>query len=138
MSLFVVLVLVFVVLAATPLRGVMIKPGAISAGIRPELFPGIAVVRQVYVEHGYEFWLTSGIEGKHGFGSLHPLGLASDFRVADPGGAWSIPLAEREQMEREIKERTRAISTFYHVRLEVDHIHLEYDDGVTKRTHIFS
>ena len=138
----VLIVLVVVVLVLTARAAAfgdtMIKPGAIVAGIRPEMFPGIVVARQVYAEHGFEFWLTSGIEGIHGVPSLHPLGLAADFRVADPDGKWSIPKAERVAMRDEIQTRTRAINPFYQVLLKSDHIHMEYDDGITKNTNIFA
>ena len=128
--LIVVLLAIFAIVAATPLRGVMVKRGVILAGIKPELFPGISEAREVYREHGYQFWITSGVEGVHGKGSLHPLGLAADFRVRDPGptgdgsdGQWDIPIPERKLMAKEIGRRS---GENYDVVLKADHIHIEY------------
>jgi len=129
----IVLIVVGLLIVATlgsPLRGAMIKEGVILAGIQTEMLPGIAEAREVYREHSYDFWITSGLEGVHGKGSLHPLGLASDFRVRDPGpsgdgsdGLWNIPLKERQVMAREIGDRA---GENYDVVLKPDHIHMEY------------
>lgn len=60
--------------------------------------------------------VTSARDGKHVAGSLHPVGLALDFRI------WNLPdpagLADRlrRQLDRE-----------YDVILEADHLHVEFD-----------
>lgn len=132
--LFLVIVVIFVIVAAAPLRGVMIKPGVSLVGLQPVMNVALAEGREVYREHSYEFWLTSGLEGKHGVGSLHFVGLAVDFRVRDPGptgdgsdGKWNIPLAERRTMRNEIKA---ALGAQWDVVLKPNHIHVEFQPKV--------
>lgn len=50
-------------------------------GLRPEMFHAWQVANVIFYEHGVkECVLTSGVDGKHGNGSLHFVGLAIDIR----------------------------------------------------------
>lgn len=129
-----VIVFFAVVLALTvsPLRGVMIKPGVSLIGLQPPMLMAQAEAREVYREHGYIFVITSGLEGKHGVGSLHFVGLALDYRVRSteeywPGGIWNIPLPERRVMARELRDR---LGAQYDVVLKPDHLHSEFQPKV--------
>lgn len=59
----------------------VIKPGASIRGLAPQLFHAWDVFNELYKDRGYtECVLTSGVDSKHGYGSLHYVGLAIDIR----------------------------------------------------------
>jgi len=130
MRLLIVVAAVIAIAAASPLRGVMIKPGVSLIGLQPIMNIVIAEAREVYRSHGYPFVITSGLEGKHGVGSLHFVGLGIDFRVRDPGGDWSIPFRERNAMRDELRA---AVGVQWDIVLKggaVPHLHAEFQPKV--------
>lgn len=62
--------------------------------------------------------ITSGLDGVHGKGSLHPKGKAFDFRTND----W--PAGKHEQITTEIR---KALGPQYDVVYEGDHCHIEWE-----------
>lgn len=49
------------------------------------------------------FVITSGCEGKHMDGSMHYRGLAGDHRTVDPGAAWALTDAQRNEYVGELR-----------------------------------
>ena len=127
MRFLILLVAVIAIAAASPLRGAMIKTGVSLQGLQPIMNIVIGEGREVYRNHNYPFVITSGLEGKHSVGSLHFAGLAVDFRVKDPGGAWNIPLTVRQTIRNEIKA---AVGRDWDIVLKPDHIHTEFQPKV--------
>lgn len=84
------------------------------------MFSAAIMVEPIFVEAGQELVITSGTDGKHGLhnASLHPAGLALDFRSRD--------LAERSLQSVVVRARS-ALGPAYDVVLERDHIHVEFD-----------
>ena len=58
-----------------------IKPGVSIAGIRPEMLLGLYIVDPIIESFGQETVVTSAVDGKHGKGSRHYIGLAADLRT---------------------------------------------------------
>lgn len=57
-----------------------IKEGVRLYGTRPEMVLVNIVVASVFNKYGYECVITSGVGKIHGDKSLHPVGLADDYR----------------------------------------------------------
>ena len=93
--------------------------GVSLRGIRPEALHALWVAAAVITGEGYEAVVTSGVEGVHGTGSLHYLGLAVDYRVRH------IPVARRVFIRDKIRA---ALGPEYDVILEnnPDHLHIEH------------
>ncbi len=132
MRLILFIAVMIAIVAASPLRGVMIKKGVSLIGLQPVMGIVIAEGRAVYAAHGYAFVITSGLEGTHSRGSLHFVGLAVDFRVNStqpdwPGGVWNIPLKERQQIRNEIRA---AVGAQWDIVLKPNHIHNEFQPKV--------
>lgn len=68
--------------------------------------------------------VTSGYDGVHGTGSLHPKDRALDFRT---GMSWVPPLMTRESADRIVTRMRAALGAEYDLIVEPDHIHAEYD-----------
>lgn len=95
-----------------------IKDGVDLSGVRSEMFFAATVIDQVYEDHGVKYcFITSAKDGKHGFGSLHYVGLALDFRVRN------VPEEVRESIHKEIVKR---LGKQYDVLLKSTHIHAEF------------
>jgi len=116
-----VAVVVAVLVMARPAYAV--KPGT-ALSVEPEIVSARHTMAGIYARRGYQLMVTSSREGKHGDGSFHYLGLAEDYRVRDPGSAWSIPDPERAAI---VTEARIALGPLYDVVLKPDHIHVEYD-----------
>jgi hypothetical protein len=52
-----------------------------SDGTTRELWFGIGVAMTIFAQFGHDLIITSMTDGEHNPGSLHPKGLAADFRV---------------------------------------------------------
>ena len=86
-------------------------------GIRPELIVGIMVAERVVTAIGREFIITSVSDGKHGFGSLHYIGMAFDFRTRH------MTDAEQEIVKNNLKA---SLTDEWDVVLESTHFHIEF------------
>ena len=95
-----------------------LKAGVKIAGVRPEMIAAWPVVSDIYNDHGYDCVVTSVCDSKHGRGSFHYNGLATDFRTTtiDPRYDWA-------NVSGDIR---RALTDEYDVVLEADHIHVEF------------
>lgn len=104
-----------------------IKPAVWSplAGIRLELRPALIVCERVMKAHGVDLVITSGLDGEHSAGSYHYYGLAFDVRTKHLSSQ-----AEIDQVAAEIRA---ALDPPFELRVEPDHIHVEYDWESAKR-----
>lgn len=89
-------------------------------GIRPEMSAAFPIIESVFVGMGSEAILTSGTEGEHKAGSLHPGGLATDWRSRHI----------REDLKQVVLVRLqKALQKQFQVLLEKnpEHFHIEFD-----------
>lgn len=95
----------------------IIKPGVSVTGLRPEMILALMAAQRVYADLGASVILTSALEGKHGYGSLHFAGLAVDIRIKN------LRAGEAKIAASNIKE---ALGAQYDTVLEKNHIHIEF------------
>mgnify|MGYP000034587546 CR=1 FL=1 len=98
---------------------ISIAPNVSIRGIRPETLLAIWVAATIIMDEGFEAVVTSGVEGTHGTGSFHYLGLGVDLRTKH------IPIGRRAFIRDRI---ARALGSEYDVLLEnaPAHLHIEY------------
>ena len=99
--------------------------------IQPEFAEGLPAIDRAWdMTTGREAYMTSANDSQHNPGSLHPKGLAADFRIRDPGGAWALSQHELDDLISELRLRLNGggpVNKPFQVVLEQDHIHIEYD-----------
>lgn len=95
----------------------MIKNGVDLSGLKPEMAVADNRIIQIYHKHGSVARITSGLEGKHSYKSLHYVGYALDYGIRG--------LAETS-VKTIYKEIANALGDQYDVILEDDHIHVEF------------
>ncbi len=104
---------------------IIVKPGVVLGEINIRLFHVCITVSSVFDEYGVIPILTSGTEGKHMEGSLHPKFLAWDFRLRH------FPEEHRKVAVDKIREMLNAKAHDYDIILEkseeTEWIHIEYD-----------
>ena len=58
---------------------VWVKEGALIYGhVKRPIIKAMGIIYNVFEGYGLDIYYTSGVEGNHGAGSLHPHGLAID------------------------------------------------------------
>ena len=87
-------------------------------GIQPPMVMAAFIVADVYADYGYDAWVTSCTDGRHGLNSLHYAGKALDFRTR------IVDVAVLDTLVADIKER---LGDEFDVVLENDHLHVEFD-----------
>lgn len=90
-------------------------------GMQPEMVGAFPIIDKTFEAMGYEAILTSGTEGEHGPGSLHPKGLATDWRTKHMRDDLKPILVRR------LKQNFGGERSEYDVVLEDDHLHVEHD-----------
>lgn len=95
-------------------------------GIQPEMSSVFPVIDSTYAQMGYEAILTSGTDGVHGPGSLHPKGLATDWRTRHMRENL-LPI-----LVSSLKQNLGGDRREYDVVLEDDHLHIEFDEKRSK------
>jgi len=105
---------------------IRIKQGAVIQGLHIEMHRVLKLVPKVWAEFGYLPWaaVTSGLDGEHGWDSLHPFGRAVDLRTWKNDAGEQIDLPTKQKMARRLQT---LLGTDYDVVVEGDHIHVEYD-----------
>lgn len=93
------------------------KEGADITGLHPEMIIALNVANEVYTDHGEELVVTSVVEGKHSYASLHYFGCAVDLRTR------YFEPSERGKVRDQIKKK---LPDAFDVILEANHIHIEY------------
>jgi hypothetical protein len=108
---------------------VKFKPG-VTLALQPEFTMALPAIDRAYEEiTGQEAVMTSGTDGKHMEGSLHAKGLAGDYRIRDPGGAWSLTQAQIEALVKRLRlllNKDETANRPFQVIVETDHLHVEY------------
>lgn len=94
------------------------KPGVIIAGLKIEMRKVLMVADKIWKEHGQELVITSGLDGVHSPGSLHPYGYALDLRSR------YFVKARCPLVVVDLKEQ---LGNDYDVIVHSTHIHVEYD-----------
>jgi hypothetical protein len=114
-----------------------VKEGVIRAGLAIEMRPVERIAEEIWkrqgkvIDLGKEIDLaiegvtiTAALDGVHSAGSLHPCGYAEDLRTR---------YFSKEQVKAiasGLVHNLKAISIYYQVIVEKDHIHVEYDREV--------
>ncbi|MBW8034137.1 MAG: hypothetical protein FVQ79_00265 [Planctomycetes bacterium] len=96
-------------------------------GLQPQMFHAWNVAGEVYEEvSNADCILTAGVDGKHGHGSLHYVGLAIDLRIRNLLAGWELTPELVEVAEAiQIKLQNR-LGFEYDVVLESNHFHIEF------------
>ena len=94
-------------------------------GLKPEITCTFVVIDKVLDEYQLDGILSSAIDRKHGWGSLHYVGLGID--VTWPGFQITTTQEKRQSVRDALKYR---LGPNYDVVLELDHIHIEYQPKV--------
>jgi hypothetical protein len=105
---------------------ISLKRGVSISGVRPELVIAMVVVSDVMAIYGDDCFITSVVEGKHSYNSLHYSGCAFDIRAKD--------LDTMEVAELVVEDIAEALTDDFDVILEwgdgiAPHIHVEYQPG---------
>ena len=95
-------------------------------GLKPQMVLALVIVEKIYDRYGVDLVITSGCEGKHKTGSLHPLGLAVDVRKRDFA---STLVVEAVVEEMQVKLNGRAGNQYgeYDITISPFNIHMEFD-----------
>ncbi|TET65819.1 hypothetical protein E3J49_00645 [Candidatus Bathyarchaeota archaeon] len=94
------------------------KSGALISGLKIEMRKVLVLADKVWTKHNQELVITSGLDGTHSPGSLHPYGYAVDLR--------SRYFKDNEDEVVASELRTK-LGDKYNVVLHSTHIHVEYD-----------
>ena len=104
-----------------------IKEGVSIRGLQPQAFHAWYVAGEVYAElYNADCYLTGGVDGKHGHGSLHYVGLAIDLRIRNlvtPDAITDMTIDKAVVIQAELKTR---LGVEYDVVLESNHFHIEF------------
>lgn len=96
-----------------------LKEGVRFVSTQVALSIAITAAAFLWYKEGFQFTITSGVEGTHGRSSKHYIEAAFDIRIRD--------LPDMDTARRLAKELAKNIGEMYDVVLERDHIHVEYD-----------
>jgi hypothetical protein len=99
-----------------------IKPGVVLPD-KLEMRQVLINAEQIWKAQGVELWVTSGMEGEHSAGSLHPYGYALDLRSS---------YFSEETAKEVAKELKDSLCKGYDVVAEKTHIHAEFDQILRK------
>ncbi len=95
-----------------------LKDGVSEIGLQLVMRKVKIAAGKIWKLYGQECVETSGTEGEHSDGSLHPFGYALDFRTN---------YFTSQQKHLAVLELRSALGLNYNVIEEPDHIHVEYD-----------
>lgn len=98
----------------------MIKSGVRVLGLQIEIALAATILQSLFTKIGYEFIITSAIEGTHKRASLHYSGNAIDIRSS------VVPEEEKIHLLQMMKTVLGYPDSDYDVILEADHYHVEY------------
>ena len=94
-----------------------IKEGVRIHGLKPEMNLGSQIVESIYLKHGKEPVITSGIEGSHSEYSDHYKGYALDFRTR---------YFTADQAQKVATDVSEALGDDFFVLLHKTHLHVSY------------
>ena len=102
---------------------VLMLPSVRIGDIHPNIGHAIDHARGVWEEMGYQVLIITSLnDGRHGKGSLHPLGCAFDVRK------WNL---REEHRAKAVNLLTKKLGKEYDVILESTHIHVEWQPKET-------
>lgn len=111
--------------------GKRIKLGASIRGLQPQLFHAWDIADEVFSKQGVHAILTSGVDGKHGHGSFHYIGLAIDQRIRHLHSSENLANTTLRIKAKSVANEIRKIlGPEYDVVLESTHIHIEFQPKV--------
>lgn len=84
------------------------------------MIPAIIACNDFFIEINKEFVITSGNEGKHLPNSFHYYGQAIDVRTRH-----LLP----EELHKFNAFLNEHLNSYFYVCVEIDHIHIEYDES---------
>lgn len=87
--------------------------------MKPQLVPALITCQAFFINLGKELVITSISDGKHKEGSKHYTGEAFDIRT------FHLAPYELQDCLKYLRSR---LDNQYDIVLEVDHIHIEYDE----------
>ena len=96
---------------------IIIKSGVRIHGIRPEICLAIFISDGFFSRFKRDTVVTSVIDGKHSWGSLHYVGAAVDLRISH---------LTKQALSQVRGEVSAMLGQDYVVVLEKDHLHIEY------------
>lgn len=96
---------------------VQLKSGVDLTSVNWRMFWAAIVADGIFLKHGTQATITSGVDGEHSENSLHYRGLALDFRTRD------LP---KDEVSTVAEELQAALGKDYAVLIESDHIHTQY------------
>lgn len=100
------------------------KTGVSIKRATPQLIMALAIAEQAFEFHHYDCVVTSGDEGQHSIGSLHPLGLAADLRSKHIASQ-TIKNSILQMLKTSFDKQFDVILEHYGE--ENEHYHIEYD-----------
>ena len=100
-----------------------LKSGVDLRILAPQWGIGFPIIQQCFHAHQYECVVTSGNDSQHGLHSLHPSGLALDFRTKH------IPMSDKLPIRLAIISALGAQwdVVLESVGMENEHLHVEFD-----------
>ena len=96
---------------------IRIKPGVRIYGIKPETTLAIYIADGFFRGEGLDTVITSVMDGKHSWGSLHYVGAAVDLRTSH------LTNRSLSRVKGEVKDM---LGQDYDVVLEATHLHIEF------------
>jgi len=94
------------------------RRGAKVNGIRGEIILAAVVASQVFAKHGLDCIITEATGSKHGYASIHYLGLAIDLRTSH--------IKTQAKLNSIMADLKSSLNEQYDIVLESNHIHIEY------------
>jgi hypothetical protein len=101
------------------------KDDVILAGLDIRMRIVLITADKVWKQHGQELVITSGLDGCHSAGSLHPYGYALDLRIR-----YFITKTKQSQVCNALRE---ALPEGYQVIQHSSHCHVEFDQILRNR-----
>jgi len=97
---------------------ICIKDGVDFSLLQPKLVTAIVTAARYFDQLDAACVITSGRDGKHMNGSLHPTGYAADLRTRN------MSTAQQERLRDDLQDE---LGQDYDRVIESDHLHIEYD-----------
>ena len=103
-----------------------VKEGVSIRGLQPQLFHAWNVAEELYEQYDADCWLTAGVDGRHGHGSLHYVGYAIDLRIRNLSAGTGIDAEVTTKAGILKVEIQKQLGSEYDVVLESNHFHIEF------------
>lgn len=104
------------------------KNGVDLNGLKPVMWQVGVCIDELFSFYNLNAIITSALDGVHGVGSLHKLGLALDFRTFHLPGGYLGDVARQVFSIAKSRLKPRG----FDVVLEKDHMHIEYQPKPVK------